>query len=116
MPHAENVEGAGGITTRGMPSSRAIATAWSGPAPPYAIFVARDRSHAGAHFLDIDHRDPELPPVDRILVGRADHPALDDRALRRRPTHVERDQLWNAERLGQHRAPDRAGRGTGLDR
>ena len=34
MPHAENVEGAGGMMTRGIPSSRAIATAWSGPPPP----------------------------------------------------------------------------------
>ena len=29
-------DGDGGTTTRGMPSSRAMATAWSGPPPPYA--------------------------------------------------------------------------------
>ena len=51
-----------------------------------------------------------------ILVGRPHQPVVDDRALRRRPTHVERDQAIEAEHAREARAPDGARRGPGFDR
>ena len=75
-----------------------------------------DRAAAGAHFLDVDDRDAQRPPVDVVLVGRPYEPVVDDRALRRRPAHVERDQAIEAEHAREARAPDGARRRPGFDR
>ncbi len=76
----------------------------------------RDGAAARADLLDVDHRDAERPAVHVVLVGGLDEPALDDRALRRRPAHVERDQPVEAERLREARAADGARGRPRLDR
>jgi hypothetical protein len=76
----------------------------------------RDRSAPGTHFLDVDHRDPQGPAVDVVLVSGLHEPALDDRALGGRAAHVERDQPVGAEDPREARAARDTRRGARLDR
>jgi hypothetical protein len=76
----------------------------------------RDRSAAGTHFLDVDHRDPDGMAVHLVLVRRLHLAALDDRALGGGAAHVERDQPVRAEDAGQARTARHAGGRPGLHR
>src|SRR5262249_13883652 len=89
--------------TVGSPAPRARGRVW--PERRGAARVApRDRPPAGAHFLDVDHRNPQRAAIDVVLVRGLHEPALDDRALRGRATHVERDQAIGAEHPREARA------------
>src|SRR5213076_1136380 len=75
-----------------------------------------DRSATRAHLLDVDDWDAQRTAVDVILVGRPDEPVIDDRALRGRPAHVERDEAIEAEHAREARTPNGARRRPRLDR
>ena len=86
------------------------------------------RAAAGADLGEVDRRHAEQvagagqeprPVHDaaaHLVLGSAGHLAvLDDRRLRRRPAHVERDELAEPDAAGERLRADDAGRGAGLD-
>ncbi len=75
-----------------------------------------DGPAAGAHLLDVDHRDAHRVAVHVVLVRGLDEAAVDDGALRRRAAHVERDEPVRAEDSREARAARGARRRPRLHR
>ena len=75
-----------------------------------------DGAAAGAHLLDVDHRDAQRVAVHVVLVRGLDEAAVDDGALRGRAAHVERDEPVRAEDSREARAARGARRRPRLHR
>jgi hypothetical protein len=109
--------------------------AWHGARAPRPDVQAlrrvepRDRAAAGADLGDVDRRDPDQLAAaaeqaaprrergaDLVLVAARDTPSLDQRRLRGRAAHVERDRVVVPERARQRERCDDAGRRPRLER
>jgi len=85
------------------------------PRPDLEVAFAADpgdRSAAGADGLDVDHRDAHGIRADRAAVGHVRLAAFDQAEVGRGAAGIERHHVGEAGDLGDHRARERASRGT----
>jgi len=54
---------------------------------------ARERAAAGAERVDVETRQRDLGDADGLLPGELRNAALEQRDIRARPAHVERDEV-----------------------
>ena len=82
----------------------------------------RQGAAAGAHGVDVDHRQRNVAPLDLAAIGNGRLAILDERNVAGRAAHVEGDEVLNARRAaGMDTRGDAAGRsgkhrGNGLFR
>ena len=110
-PSAESTPAERGQRTRSMPSSSAIAAAWSGPAPPNGssakparVDAALDRDHAQRpdHLLVGDRRMPSAASIARARARSASAPTAASAAARSSvtpPASPASGSRWPSSRL-----------------